>query len=52
LQLQVLRLKATEPRSVTVARGGFDDHEEDGTYVCGCCGTPLYDSSHKVSVLS
>mmetsp|Transcript_3203 Transcript_3203/g.4974 ORF Transcript_3203/g.4974 Transcript_3203/m.4974 type:complete len:207 (-) Transcript_3203:41-661(-) len=43
----VLRKKATEPRGITVSKGGFDDHFEDGTYVCGCCGTPLYESSHK-----
>ena len=46
-QFKVLRKKATEPRLVTVAKGGWDDHYEKGTYVCQGCKTPLYTSEHK-----
>lgn len=44
---KVLRRKATEPRGVTVSRGGWDNHFEKGTYVCSGCKTPLYTSEHK-----
>ena len=27
--------------------GKFVDHKEDGTYVCVCCGAPLFSSDHK-----
>jgi peptide methionine sulfoxide reductase MsrB len=34
----VLRKKATEPgHAVKVRNGGFDDHEDEGTYVCAGC---------------
>ena len=46
-QFKVLRKAATEPRLVTVAKGGWDDHYEKGTYVCQGCKTPLYTSEHK-----
>ncbi len=35
--------KGTEPPFT----GEFDDFFEEGTYVCGRCGTPLYTSSAK-----
>lgn len=44
---KVLRRKATEPRKVTVAKGGWDDHNAKGTYVCTGCKTPLYTSAMK-----
>ena len=44
---QVLRRKATEPRKVTVNKGGWDDHFAKGTYVCTGCKTPLYTSEMK-----
>lgn len=44
---QVLRRKATEPRKVTVSKGGWDDHFAKGTYVCTGCKTPLYTSEMK-----
>ncbi|CAM9737901.1 unnamed protein product, partial [Phaeothamnion confervicola] len=44
---QVLRRKATEPRGVSAAKGGFDDVFDKGTYECAGCGAPLYESSHK-----
>eukprot|EP01046_Picozoa_sp_COSAG06_P077962 COSAG06_NODE_25635_length_632_cov_0.956848_2_plen_83_part_00 len=44
----VLRRKATEPgHAVRVANGGFDDLEEEGTYVCAGCGDPLFTSQMK-----
>jgi peptide methionine sulfoxide reductase MsrB len=46
-QYLVLRRKATEPRGVTIRKGGWDDHFEKGTYVCSGCKTPLYKSEHK-----
>ncbi len=46
-QFKVLRRKATEPRKVTVAKGGWDDHTAKGTYVCSGCQTPLYTSAMK-----
>lgn len=48
-QFKVLRKKATEPRGVTVSKGGWDDHEAKGTYICTGCKTPLYTSDHKFS---
>jgi peptide-methionine (R)-S-oxide reductase len=47
VEYMVLREKATEPRGVNMAKGGWDDHFEKGQYVCAGCGSPLYDSSHK-----
>lgn len=44
---KVLRRKATEPRKVTMAKGGWDDHTAKGTYVCTGCKTPLYTSAMK-----
>lgn len=46
-QFKVLRRKATEPRKVTVSKGGWDDHYAKGTYVCTGCRTPLYTSEMK-----
>ncbi|KAF4669583.1 Peptide methionine sulfoxide reductase B3 [Perkinsus olseni] len=46
-QFKVLRQAATEPRGVTLAKGGWDDNYADGTYLCGACESALYDSSHK-----
>lgn len=46
-QFKVLRRKATEPRKVTVSKGGWDDHFDKGTYVCTGCRTPLYTSEMK-----
>jgi peptide-methionine (R)-S-oxide reductase len=44
----VLRRKATEPgHAVRIANGGFDDLEEEGTYVCAGCGDPLFTSQMK-----
>jgi peptide-methionine (R)-S-oxide reductase len=42
-QYRVTQEKATE-RPFT---GEFVDHKADGTYVCVCCGTPLFSSEHK-----
>jgi len=40
---KVCRLAATErPFS-----GIYNDHWEDGTYLCACCDTPLFLSKHK-----
>ena len=40
---KVGRLAATErPFS-----GIYNDHWEDGTYLCACCDTPLFLSKHK-----
>lgn len=46
-QFKVLRRKATEPRGITVSKGGWDDHFEKGTYICMGCKTPLYTHEHK-----
>jgi hypothetical protein len=34
---------------LTVALGGFDDHFEEGVYLCAGCHSPLYASSMKFS---
>jgi len=43
MQFEVTRHAATE-RAFT---GRYWDHEEDGTYVCVCCGTELFTSDMK-----
>ena len=47
VQFKVLRNKATEPRGITIKKGGFDDHFDNGTYECAACKSPLYESSMK-----
>ena len=48
VQYEVLREARTEPRGVTIAKGGFDDHFlPNGTYLCAACDTPLYESTMK-----
>jgi peptide-methionine (R)-S-oxide reductase len=42
-QYDVTRRKATEPPFM----GEYVDTEEDGTYVCVCCGQPLFSSETK-----
>jgi peptide-methionine (R)-S-oxide reductase len=42
-QYKVTRQKGTE-RAFT---GKYHDAKTPGTYVCACCGTPLFDSSTK-----
>lgn len=42
-QLHILRDKGTE-RPFT---GEFNNHKEDGTYHCGCCGVLLFDAKEK-----
>ena len=46
-QFKVMRLKRTEPRGITRAKGGFDDVFDKGTFICAACKTPLYASSMK-----
>jgi peptide-methionine (R)-S-oxide reductase len=46
-QFKVLRQKATDPRGITRAKGGWDDHYEKGTYICQACSTQLYTSDMK-----
>ena len=43
MQFEVTRHAATE-RAFT---GKYWDHKADGTYVCVCCGTPLFTSDQK-----
>eukprot|EP00658_Telonema_sp_P-2_P082435 TRINITY_DN8715_c0_g2_i2.p1 TRINITY_DN8715_c0_g2~~TRINITY_DN8715_c0_g2_i2.p1 ORF type:complete len:202 (-),score=19.44 TRINITY_DN8715_c0_g2_i2:362-967(-) len=47
VQYQVLRLKDTDPRGFTAAKGGFDDHYDVGEYHCAGCETLLYTSRMK-----
>lgn len=48
VQFAVLRRGKTEPRKITLARGGFDDHfVPQGEYLCAACDNPLYTSSMK-----
>ena len=48
VQFAVLRQARTEPRSITMAKGGFDDHfEPNGEYLCAACDSPLYTSAMK-----
>jgi peptide-methionine (R)-S-oxide reductase len=42
-QFLVTRKKGTE----RAFSGKYWDHHEDGTYVCVCCGNPLFDSKDK-----
>ena len=47
-QYGVLREARTEPRGITVAKGGFDDHyTPHGKYLCAGCESPLYTSEMK-----
>lgn len=48
VQFQVLREARTEPRGITIAKGGFDDHfVPNGEYLCAACDSPLYKSEMK-----
>jgi peptide-methionine (R)-S-oxide reductase len=48
VQFEVLRQARTEPRGITIAKGGFDDHfVAGGTYLCAACESPLYESEMK-----
>lgn len=46
---RVLRRGGTDPKGLTVALGGFDDHFEEGVYLCAGCYSPLYTSQMKFS---
>ena len=43
MEFEVSRNSATE----RAFSGKFWDHHEPGTYVCVCCGTPLFESDTK-----
>lgn len=45
LQYHILRQKGTEPPG----SGVYNKHQEEGTYVCAGCGTPLFKSDFKFS---
>lgn len=42
-QFKVARKHGTE----RAFSGRWWDHHENGTYVCVCCGTPVFSSAHK-----
>jgi peptide-methionine (R)-S-oxide reductase len=42
-QLHITQEKGTEPAFT----GKYHDCKSDGTYVCNCCGTPLFESKTK-----
>jgi peptide-methionine (R)-S-oxide reductase len=42
-EYQVARRHGTEP----AFSGRYCNHHAKGRYLCVCCGTPLFDSSHK-----
>jgi peptide-methionine (R)-S-oxide reductase len=42
-QYQVTRRKGTEPPGT----GAYEDTDEPGTYICVCCGQPLFSSASK-----
>ena len=46
-QYEVLRQARTEPRNISMQKGGFDDHFLPGKYLCAACSTPLYTSGMK-----
>lgn len=46
---RVLWRGGTDPKGLTVALGGFDDHFEHGVYLCAGCHSPLYSSEMKFS---
>ena len=43
LEYEVTRQHGTE----RAFSGAYNKHNEDGVYVCVCCGAPLWDSKHK-----
>ena len=43
LQFDVTRKHGTE----RAFSGEYADHHDDGVYQCVCCGTPLWDATHK-----
>lgn len=48
IQFAVLRQAHTEPRGITISKGGFDDHfVPNGEYICAACDTPVYTSAMK-----
>lgn len=42
-QYRILRQKGTE----RAFSGKYNEFEQDGTYLCGACGNPLFTSEHK-----
>lgn len=42
-QYEVCRCGGTEP----AFSGKYYNHHEQGSYLCACCGTPLFSSEHK-----